>query len=240
MNTEPAARTAYVGQKAREYDEKRFISSGGRLIADTETSMLMQLFEGVATGSRVLEVGCGTGRLLLFAHASGFRCSGLDASPDMLVETKRKFSELNADVSLHLSEGSNLPFDDGTFDCVYSIRVLNQTESADYACTVIRDMVRVTRPGGRILIEFVNKWRPRIGPAGRKSVRLSPRAVIDTATRDGARLIWMRGLFFLGMTASLRTPDFLKPLVKQLDAFLSRLLPRLCARGYALFEKPGC
>lgn len=229
-----AARTAYLGTQAHDYDRKRFVELGGRLIAQAEQGRLEEMLGLLAPASRVLEVGCGTGRFVQRAGALGFDCTGADASPDMLAMARQKCADAGVSAHFELCEAARLPFRDGQFDAAYSIRLLNQTESVDYALQVIAEILRVVRPGGLVLIEFANAWRPHWGG---RAVRLSPRAVRATGVAAGARLLRSDGLFLFGMTAILRAPRPLQPWIERLDRALGARLPTLCARGYALFEK---
>ena len=68
-------------------------------------------------------------------------------------------------------------------------------------------------------------------------MRLSPAQVIGTARAAGAELVWMKGLFFLGMTAPLRAPASLVPLIAWLDASDDVLWSRINAREQAHREK---
>ncbi|MEK6805803.1 MAG: class I SAM-dependent methyltransferase [Pseudomonadota bacterium] len=232
--TTPSVPTAYRDQRAQEYDDRRFTSPAGLAIAAAESALFRAALGAVPAGAHLLEVGCGTGRFLLTAFEAGFRCEGLDPSPDMLELVRGKLGKRATEVTLRLGEGAQLPYTDGAFDFTYSIRVLNQVGRADYALAMVRDLLRVVRPGGLVLIEFANRWRPhRGGP----DVRLSPAEVLATAATAGGRLRWLRGTFALGMTAYWRAPGALLPMVSAADRALSRAVPRLCARCYALIEK---
>ncbi|MCA9565154.1 MAG: class I SAM-dependent methyltransferase, partial [Myxococcales bacterium] len=53
---------------------------------------------------------------------------------------------------------TDLPFEDHSFDLVYSFKVLSHVEDIDRA---FAEMTRVTRPGGKLLLEFYNPWSLR-------------------------------------------------------------------------------
>jgi SAM-dependent methyltransferase len=231
------AKTAYLEEKARQYDAERFTTPAGRALHEIEFALLREALSRQQRDARVVEVGCGTGRLLLEVRALGLRCEGVDASPDMVAEVRRKLGDAAAEVPLHVAEGKSLPFRDGEFDFAYSIRVLNQVASPEYALAMTAEILRIVRPGGTALIEFSNRARPRIGTW--TGVRLAPRDIIAAAAAAGGDLVAVRGAFFLGMLAQLKCPDALRPVLTAADGALSRLLPRLCARVYLELRKCG-
>jgi ubiquinone/menaquinone biosynthesis C-methylase UbiE len=231
-----SASQSYRGETARAYDRRRFTSSAGKAIQDVEMELFQSELRAVATGSQVLEVGCGTGRFLLTAAESGMRCHGVDLSPDMLAEAKAKLGSRGLMAELHECSGQALPLRDRQFDFVYSIRATNQMISRQNALDAIYEMTRVCRPGGRLLVEFVNACRRPLG-RGRRDVYLWPSDVAEAAEQGGARMLRLRGAFFFGMTAIHRVPTIFRPVLITLDGLLSRLVPALCARCYATFEK---
>lgn len=104
----------------------------------------------IAEGHSVLDVGCGVGfDCLLFAERVGphGRVVGIDLSETMLAEATRRADGLGLPVSYELGDATQLDFPDGTFDSCRCERVLEYVPDVD---RVISEMIRVTRPGGRI------------------------------------------------------------------------------------------
>lgn len=98
-------------------------------------------------GRDVLEVGCGTGMILKEIHPIAQRAVGIDISPGMLAQAEAR--------GLEVVEGSatELPFEDASFDVVYSFKVLAHVEEIERA---MREVSRVLRPGGVAALEFYN------------------------------------------------------------------------------------
>ncbi|HRS98338.1 MAG TPA: class I SAM-dependent methyltransferase [Smithella sp.] len=233
-------KTAYSPQQAVRYDADRFTTRSGRKIHEIEFHHLENAIQAITRKKqdfRMLEVGCGTGRLLIELAKRNFRIDGVDASTDMCEQCRKKIEGLFSESHLTIAEAAHLPYPDNSYAFAYSIRLLNQTESPAYALTIISEMIRVVEPGGYVLVEFVNLFRPRLGRSPYKGVRLRPRDVIDHAYRTGAKRIWVRGAFFFGMVSLNRMPDVLIDFVSTIDQGLSRLFPRLCSRCYILFRK---
>lgn len=114
-------------------------------------AMLDRLQVGVARplceGRDVLEVGCGTGMILKEIAPVASKAVGLDISRGMLEKARAR--------GLDVVEGSatHLPFDDHSFDAVYSFKVLAHVQDIERA---MGEVSRVLRPGGRAALEFYN------------------------------------------------------------------------------------
>lgn len=101
-------------------------------------------FSRVAPGETVVEVGAGTGNFLsLFAAVEGRRIA-VDLTPAML-EQARKHEGLD----LVAGDGRRLPLRSGSVDLVASAQALHHVHDP---VTVVKEMRRVARRGGRVLI----------------------------------------------------------------------------------------
>jgi SAM-dependent methyltransferase len=109
-------------------------------------------FVPVRPGTRVLEVGCGSGVVVRDLSALVGRRGeviGVDSSRAVLTAARRlcRARRGGAPVRLRLADGHRLPFADGRFDTALAITViLHVAEPA----AVVREMARVIRPGGRV------------------------------------------------------------------------------------------
>lgn len=98
-------------------------------------------------GKNVLEIGCGTGMILKEIHPIAQLAKGIDISPGMLEQAQAR--------GLDVVEGSatNLPFEDASFDVIYSFKVLAHVEQIQEAMS---EVARVLKPGGIAALEFYN------------------------------------------------------------------------------------
>jgi ubiquinone/menaquinone biosynthesis C-methylase UbiE len=96
----------------------------------------------------VLEVAIGTGRNLPL-YPAGVRLTGVEFSPAMLDLARQHARTLGLDVDLRLGDAQSLEFEDATFDTV--VCTLSLCAIADERLA-IREMKRVLRPGGRLLL----------------------------------------------------------------------------------------
>jgi SAM-dependent methyltransferase len=121
---------------------------------------------GIEPGQTVLEIGTGTGSVLLLAarvapHAT---LIGLDPDPEALAVAGRKVRRAGAEVRLDRGYADRLPYPDGSVDRVLSSFMLHHLEPAAQQ-TALHEVRRVLAPGGRLhLVDFDG---PPSGPVGR-------------------------------------------------------------------------
>ncbi len=102
-------------------------------------------------GKSVLDVGCGTGRLLLRGVEEASMLSGVDLSSEMVKASKQNFFFLNRANKSHFSEGDAcaLSFEDHTFDLSLSTCVMFLLPEPEAG---MKEMIRVTKDSGRIVM----------------------------------------------------------------------------------------
>lgn len=105
--------------------------------------------EEFSVGKKTLEVGCGTGIILSEVVKFSEESWGIDLSSGMLEESKRK------GLNVKKANAIELPFDDKTFDVVYSFKVLAHIPDVG---NVIEDINRVLKDNGCIILEFYNPY----------------------------------------------------------------------------------
>lgn len=121
--------------------------------ADLLEKNLLKEFLGALSGKSALDVGTGTGHFALFLAEHGARAAGVDISRPMLrVATAKEIMP-----PLVQADAGALPFGDCCFDLVFSVTALEFVP--DPACA-IAEMVRVCRPGGRLVVGVLNAWSP--------------------------------------------------------------------------------
>ena len=193
MSRDEATR-AYYDDFSKWYERERGRGYHG-LIDDLEFAVA----EPFARRKRCLEVGCGTGLILERVHGIASEAVGIDLSPGMLAKARER------GLTVHEAPATKLPFEDGSFDLVYSFKVLAHVPEIEVA---LREMARVCAPGGTILAEFYNPHSLRylaktVGPAGKVSETRTEAAVFtrfDSPARiaamipAGTELVGFRGV----------------------------------------------
>jgi ubiquinone/menaquinone biosynthesis C-methylase UbiE len=107
-------------------------------------------------GQHVLDVGCGTGedaRTMAQCVAPGGRVVAVDGSQHMIAAARRRAGNSSLPVEFQVADAHHLPFADGSFDASRADRIFMHLESPAQA---LGEMLRVTRPGGRVLVYEVD------------------------------------------------------------------------------------
>jgi ubiquinone/menaquinone biosynthesis C-methylase UbiE len=140
-----------VIRRAYLYDALVTVLSLGRAGAVRRTALDLAR---VAPGDRVLDVGCGTGTLAIEAKRRvGFSgvVRGVDAGAEMVARATRKALSQGLKVAFDVAPAQDLPFRDGEFDVVFSTLMVHHIPE-DGRLPAVREMFRVLRPGGRLLV----------------------------------------------------------------------------------------
>jgi phosphatidylethanolamine/phosphatidyl-N-methylethanolamine N-methyltransferase len=115
---------------------------------------------GIKPGDRVLEVGVGTG-INAALYPTDCSVTGIDLSSSMLEKARERVARKGVrNVRLLQMDAANLKFADDTFDIVYAPYVISVVPDP---VAVTREMRRVCRPGGRIVILNHFRSKNRLG-----------------------------------------------------------------------------
>lgn len=147
-----------------------------------------------------LDVGCGTGALAERLAEAGYEMTGIDPSQGMLdVLTARA-----PGITAVRGSGTALPFEDDRFDLALSVATLHHIAEPGAVGQTLAEMVRVTRPGGRVLVWDHNPrnpyWRLIMArvPQDDGSERLVPeREIVEGLEEAGAEVLLARQLGFV-------------------------------------------
>jgi len=137
-----------------EWGSKEFFAEVERFRYETQPFMSEIIGFDRYPGKRLLEVGCGLGTDLLQFAKGGALVTGVDLTPQSIELVKRRFALDGLAVDARVSDAENLPFDDASFDVVYSFGVLHHTPNTQKA---IDEVYRVLKPGGKIIIMLYHK-----------------------------------------------------------------------------------
>lgn len=137
-----------------EYERWRS-STLGRITDEIEGKLILDLTGDVA-GRTILDVGCGDGAFAVESWKRGAKVvNGVDASPQMIEAAHARARTHGADITFDVGTAQALPFPDNTFDRVVAVTVLCFVDDAAQA---LREMARVLRPGGRLVVGELGKW----------------------------------------------------------------------------------
>jgi len=226
---------AHFDEIAGEYDD----SLPPHVVEHYLAKRVAFIRELMPSGS-VLDVGCGTGVVASRLAGEGYEVTGVDPSAGMLTH----LAQSDPRVTAVQGSATELPFEDGRFDLTMCVAVMHHIADPDSVKRSLHEMVRVTRPGGLVLVWDHNPRNPywknlmaRV-PQDDGSERLVPEAEIVTGlVEGGAVLVSGDQLGFV--------PDFLPPSLLRLGARIERQVERtpgirrLCAHNVIVARRRG-
>jgi SAM-dependent methyltransferase len=191
---------------------------------------------GLRAGQAVLDVGCGAGEVCVELHGivgpTG-RVTGVDLSSAMIEAARATTAKAGLSIELQVASAYQLPFPDGSFDVVRAERVFQHLDAPEAA---LREMMRVTRRGGQILVVDPDHGQASLAlddPAHRRVFEVLRRTMLSMIVNphSGVRLRPM--MFRAGL---LEVRQRLQPLEIPHAAFgraffLDRLLEKAVADG---------
>lgn len=147
-------------------------AGGKNLLIDHTHKQALSRELGQLRGRRVLDFGCGTGRLSSWLVERGAVVEGLDTSEEMLAVARENVP----DARFTLTDGLDLPVHDASQDIVLSVTVLQyHAYERERFLRILREMRRVLVPGGRLIaLEQVHE-----GELGRGAAAESYRAGLE-------------------------------------------------------------
>jgi glycogen(starch) synthase len=134
----------------REIDRRIFHPRYMRLTAGPSGKpfSLFVDFDGLA-GKDVLEAGCGSGIAVQLFSEAGANVTAIDLTDWAVETTRRRLAAFGLEGRVLQADAEALPFENGSFDLVFSWGVIHHTTHMDKA---LSELVRVCRPGGQVVL----------------------------------------------------------------------------------------
>ncbi|NHN33687.1 class I SAM-dependent methyltransferase [Paenibacillus agricola] len=110
--------------------------------------------------SKILEVGCGTGRTSCFLSLNGYSITAMDIQPEMLIKAKKRAEAQGLQVDFVEGDIGSIPFESNQFDVILAESVTNFAE----ASTALSEYYRVLKPGGTLYDRELIEAKPIPSP----------------------------------------------------------------------------
>ncbi len=141
----PRASVGAVSQYAdHEFHERLGVTEAPPVLSARVKADMMKRMLAPAAGETVLDLGCGAGKLALYAGSNGVRAAGLDVAPFFLAKAARE-------VDLVLGDLRRIPFRKGSYPRAYSLDVLEHLDEAGVR-EVLREARRTIGADGRLFV----------------------------------------------------------------------------------------
>jgi ubiquinone/menaquinone biosynthesis C-methylase UbiE len=161
----------------------------------------------VRASNRVLDIGCGTGTMVILIKRlhPDTDVIGLDPDPRALARARRKVERARLSILFDQGFSDNLPYPDASFDRVFSSFMFHHLRADDRA-TTLSEVWRVLKPGGSFhLVDFegpdehAHGWLTRLFHSNQRLKDNSEGRVLALMNRAGfrdAKKVPARGLLF--------------------------------------------
>jgi SAM-dependent methyltransferase len=165
-----------------EFHERLGVSEAPPLLSARVKADMMRGMLRPQPGESVLDLGCGAGKLALYAAHGGARSAGLDVAPYFLPRAA-------GEVDLVLGDLRRMPFRNGAYPCAYTLDVLEHLDEADLRSVLVESRRTIGREGRLFVYTHAMESSRLAGfqrAVNRLAKRLGDRGLID-AEREALR-----------------------------------------------------
>jgi ubiquinone/menaquinone biosynthesis C-methylase UbiE len=120
--------------------------------------VMESFFSYLKPDHKILDIGCGNGRLYEAIKDKKIEYAGIDNSEQLIEKAREKHQS----VVFQIADALSLPFEDGKFDHVFMMAVLPHIPSPELQLGALKNAYRILKPGGYLFITCWNLWQPKI------------------------------------------------------------------------------
>lgn len=143
-----------VSKKGKQIDEETFRKTGEENYKELISSdSLLKEHLGNFSDKKVLDIGCGAGRLTEFFSKEFAHATGVDISEKMVAEATKRLEHIK-NVTFVANDGQNHPFPDNNFDLVFSYIVFQHMPSREVVLQNFKEVKRILKPTGIAKIQI--------------------------------------------------------------------------------------
>jgi len=163
----------YIFQNTRAYDEIALLFSSTREYIWKDIKPLKRF---ATKEHRILDIGCGNGRLYQLFEDLSIEFTGIDISANLIKIAEEKYP----DATFIVGDMRKLPFEEGSFDIAYSIAAVHHLPPEGQQ-EVLHEVARVLVPGGLFVMtnwNFLGRWTKKRIEKGRYLIGDTPDHII--------------------------------------------------------------
>ena len=141
----------------RDYEEiaEHFSDTRVKLWKD-----IIFLADFVKDGDKILDLGCGNGRLFKLFKSKDIDYIGVDLSKKLIEIAREKYKDY-PNVKFLVRDALDTGFDENSFDLVYSIALLHQIPSKKYRLQSLNEVNRILKSEGFLILTVWNLWQKK-------------------------------------------------------------------------------
>lgn len=133
---------------------------------------IKRLVEYTKEEEKVLDFGCGNGRLFELFKEKSIEYFGIDVAEKLIEIAKRNYfyfsnnlekEKLKAKAEFRVVNGLNLPFPSNFFDKVYCLSVLHHIPSKEFRFQTLKEIKRILKPNGVLILRVWDFWKKKEG-----------------------------------------------------------------------------
>ncbi|HEY1015208.1 MAG TPA: methyltransferase domain-containing protein [Herpetosiphonaceae bacterium] len=148
-----------------------------------ERLKLIETFGGELAGRRILEISCGMGGTLVALAQAGADPVATEFNREYCAIAQRRGERHGLNLPILNAVGERIPFADDSFDLAICWDIVEHVQDP---LAMLRELRRVVRPGGRVLLTIINRWAWRDPHYHIRGLNLLPRPLADRLVRRRA------------------------------------------------------
>jgi len=118
---------------------------------------LRDLIQYAKSGCKILDAGCGNGRLFQLFRSKKIEYIGIDNCPSLIKEAKQKYPS----AEFQVMDIMNLKFDEQSFDTIFCIAALQHIPSKEFRIQVLKSFHKILKPNGYLIMTNWNLWQKK-------------------------------------------------------------------------------
>lgn len=199
-----SAKRFFTAPEVADYERRRYRGIDQKLVHVREKRILRDLLRAARPlrPDRILDMPCGYGRFAELLEGTGARRVSSDYSPAMVARALRRTGSPEKRLGAAADAKRGLPFHDGAFGLVFSIRFFHHLRERDHRRAVLSELARVAEEWAVVSYYRLNPFH-RCQRVLRRAVKRSRRNINmiaasefrEDALRAGFRVITEKGLF---------------------------------------------